>query len=821
MFIELLQNVAVLVALIVGFQMLSRALTRRPGAFHLAAGALYGAAGIIGMMTPLHFAPGIIYDGRSIVLSLAGLFGGPVTALVAAVICGAYRLSLGGGGALAGVLVVVESAALGVLLHYLRRQDQRWVSALRLWIFGVVVHLGMLALQLLLPAGRGWEVLPRVGPAVLIFYPLGFLLVAKAFLQSERAAAAEAALQDTLAQQHAMITCSPLALYSIDTEGKVLHWNESAERLFGWGEAEVLGRPLPIIPADQEEAAQLVLDRLRGGESITGLEVVRRRKDGSRFQGRMAVSPLMDEAGRATGFFGIMEDITERKKAEAALQENEERFRALVEGAPDAIYVQTEGRFAYLNRMALEHFGASGEADLLGSPVMERFHPDFREEIQHRIRGLIERKEAAPAMEQIHLRLDGAEVPVEVSAVPTVYDGKDGAIVFARNIAARKDLEQRLFQAQKMEAVGRLAGGVAHDFNNMLQTILGYTELLLESGDLEDSRGQHLEQIRKAANRSADLTRQLLGFARKQVIAPRLLDLNERVTDLMKMLERLIGEDIDLLWKPAPEPCQVLLDPTQMDQILANLVVNSRDAIPGVGRITIETGHVDLDEAYCRDHAGFRPGRFATLVVSDNGAGMDRETLSLAFEPFFTTKELDKGTGLGLATVFGIVKQNDGFINIYSEPGQGTTVRIYLNRAQAVEKDEPIRPDEGDLPLGTETVLLVEDEPALLELSREILEKLGYTVVTALNPTDALSLVQDHNLKVDLLMTDVIMPQMSGRQLWEALDKLSPGLPCLYMSGYTSNVIAHQGVLEAGVHFLQKPFSGRDLAHKLREVLAR
>ncbi len=360
---------------------------------------------------------------------------------------------------------------------------------------------------------------------------------------------------------------------------------------------------------------------------------------------------------------------------------------------------------------------------------------------------------------------------------------------------------------------------MAHDFNNMLGIILGYTELALLEASPGTRLHNSLHEIRKAAGRSADLTRQLLAFARKQTIDPKVLDLNATVEGMLKMLPRLIGEDIDLAWLPGPALWPVKMDPAQVDQVLANLCVNARDAIAGVGKVTIETGNVRLDEAYCAGHAGFVPGDYVLLAVSDNGCGMDEETQRRLFEPFFTTKELGKGTGLGLATVYGIVKQNNGFINVYSEPGQGTTFKIYLPRhGDGVVEAEAAR--SADFPLGRgETVLIVEDEPAMLAMGKAMLEKLGYTVLGAATPGQALRLVHEHTGDIHLLMTDVVMPQMNGRDLAERLVPGKPGMKCLFMSGYTANVIAHHGVLNEGVHFIQKPFTMKDLGAKVREAL--
>lgn len=388
----------------------------------------------------------------------------------------------------------------------------------------------------------------------------------------------------------------------------------------------------------------------------------------------------------------------------------------------------------------------------------------------------------------------------------------------------RKSLEEQLMQSQKLEAIGRLAGGVAHDFNNILLAIMSYSEMLVESLPEGSESREFAREIAQGADRAAALTRQLLAFARKQDISPRVLDLNETVAGMLNMLSRLIGEDIDLLWKPAHDIGPVRMDPSQIDQILANLIVNARDAIQGAGKITIETAMVDFDAAYCEQRPGYIPGQYVLLAVSDNGMGIEKRALPYIFEPFFTTKPQGKGTGLGLSTVYGIVKQNKGFINVYSEPDQGTTFRIYLplytgEPPAGTDKRESVSLNKS-IQTGTETLLLVEDDAALLKLTRRLLESLGYTVLAAENPAQALDLVKNSTEPIHLLVTDVVMPGMNGRELWSALAALRPGLKCLYVSGYTANVIAHHGVLEADVHFLPKPFSTETLAAKLREALA-
>ncbi|HQO58740.1 MAG TPA: transporter substrate-binding domain-containing protein [Candidatus Omnitrophota bacterium] len=431
------------------------------------------------------------------------------------------------------------------------------------------------------------------------------------------------------------------------------------------------------------------------------------------------------------------------------------------------------------------------------------------------------RREGWSYYESRYRLANGSARDVEVFSSVLDIKGETFLHSIIHDITEKRKLEQQYRQAQKMESVGRLAGGVAHDYNNMLSLILGYTELALAKTDPADPIYANLTEVLNAARRSVDITRQLLAFARRQPMEPKILDLNQSMMAMLKMLQRLIGEDIELIWRPGAEVWPVYIDPTQLDQILANLCTNARDAIAGVGKLIIETGTVTFDEDYCVGHEGFIPGDFTMLAVSDDGCGMDRETLNNIFEPFFTTKGEGKGTGLGLATVYGIVKQNNGFINVYSEPGRGTTFRIYLPRREgAVVEISSMR--EEDLPRGHgERVLLVEDDKAILALGSKILEELGYHVLSAKTPTEAQRLAGAHAGKIDLLITDVIMPEMNGRELSDRLRALYPGMKILFMSGYTADVILPRGVLEEGVIFMQKPFTVKDVSVKVNQALGK
>jgi len=517
----------------------------------------------------------------------------------------------------------------------------------------------------------------------------------------------------------------------------------------------------------------------------------------------------------------------DRLEAEKALREREEIYRLLAEHAEDfmAMY-HIDGRRLYLSPSFCRVTGWTQE-ELRVSEWRSRVHPDDLNYVE-RARAANLRGEVT-CIEYRSLCKDGTWLWMETRCRPLLdASGKvDKMVVWSRDITERRQaaakhehLLMQFLQAQKMEAVGRLAGGVAHDFNNMLQTIMGTTELLLGETAPDDPRTADLHEIEKAARRSADLTRQLLAFARKQTIEPKSLGLNAVVTDTMKMLRRLIGEDIELLWNPADELWFVRMDPSQFDQILTNLVVNARDAILGSGKVTIETGNVVFNEAYCHAHPEVSPGDYVMLSVSDDGCGMDKETLARLYEPFFTTKADGKGTGLGLATVYGIVSQNEGFIKATSEPWVGTTFKIYIPRHMKAESIDPQTQQSSTTQSGMETVLLVEDEVSLLRLAHRLLESLGYHVLSAGSPLGALRLADEYKGEIHLLLSDVIMPGMDGRQLMYRLSTKRPAMKCLFMSGYPSDAIAHCGVLEKGIFLIQKPFSKFDLGLKLREVFS-
>jgi two-component system cell cycle sensor histidine kinase/response regulator CckA len=519
----------------------------------------------------------------------------------------------------------------------------------------------------------------------------------------------------------------------------------------------------------------------------------------------------------------------DHKRAQSALRESEKKFQQFYDEAPVGYHeLDSKGRITRVNRKELQMLGYSA-GEMLGKPVWNFFEEEetTRKVILAKLSGDVSFHDT---FERTYRRKDGSTLPVLVED-RVIRDSENQVIAIRSTVediterrrteeALRKS-EEQLRQWQRVEAIGRLAGGVAHDFNNLLMTIKGCSELLLGAFDRRDPRREEVEEILKAADRATALTRQLLAFGRRQVLQPQVLDLNAVVMNMDKMLRRLIGEDIQLITSLEPEVWSVKVDPGMIEQVVMNLAVNSRDAMPSGGKLTIETSNVIHDEEYASHHVSVKPGYYVMLAISDTGCGMDKETQSHLFEPFFTTKDTGKGTGLGLSTVYGIIKQSGGNIWAYSEPGLGTTFKIYLPRVEKAAKGyKPrLKPKEVGAPGGTETILLVEDEEAVRSMVSKVLQNKGYTVLEARHGNEAIKVSERYEGSINLMVTDVIMPQMSGRELAERLASMRPEMHVLYMSGYPDNTIVQHGVLEPGTAFLQKPFTINALELKVREIL--
>jgi PAS domain S-box-containing protein len=654
-------------------------------------------------------------------------------------------------------------------------------------------------------------------------------------MQNEELRTAQAELEASRFRYFDLYDLAPVGYCILSEQGLILEANLTAATLLGTPRGALIKQPISrLILKDDQTIYYLYRKQLFETGESQECELRLVTSDGALFWAHLKGTAAQAEDG-APLCRVVINDITDRKQAEEALKKSEEKYRLIAENMSDVIsLLDMDLRFTYVSPSIARLSGFSVDESLKLS-IEDIMTPDslsevlkiFEEEI---MADGLEKNDPyrSRIIEYKQYTKDRSIVWVESNCrfLRDMDQKPVGILIISRDITERKvageekeQLQSQLNQAQKMESVGRLAGGVAHDFNNMLGVILGHAELALLKADEDNDLISDLKEIQTAAKRSANLTKQLLTFARKEIISPRKLDLNDTVESMLNMLRRLIGEDIDLVWKPAAHIWPVKMDPSQIDQILANLCVNARDAIDGVGKLTIETGRKTFDEDYCSEHPGFIPGDFVLLAVSDNGCGMDKDTLSNLFEPFFTTKAVGKGTGLGLATIYGIVKQNSGFINVYSEPGQGSTFKIYLPRLVAAEDIDKAVPEKKAAAGGTETILLVEDEPTILRMTRMMLERKGYSVLPAATPGEAIEIAGNHTDKIHLLMTDVVMPEMNGRDLAGQLIRLYPEIKLLFMSGYTADVIAHQGVLDEGVAFIQKPFSMAEMTEKVRKVL--
>ena len=619
----------------------------------------------------------------------------------------------------------------------------------------------------------------------------------------------------------------------LDAQCHITFFNEFAQQFFGFSEDEILGRHVigTIVPSTDTNGTNLMemMDGIAiNPDAYINNENENMRSNGERVWIAWTNKPIFDKNGRLQEILCVGNDISDRKQAEEDLRESEDRFKTLSDKSPLGIsLISADGHYEYVNPAFIEIFGYDLNEIKTGKNWFNLAYPDpeYRRMIIQTWENDLKRhsKQEVRSRKFEVLCKNGLKKTIHFRSV-SLQSGKQ--VILYEDISEQKRAEEmsqklqaQLTQAQKMESVGRLAGGVAHDFNNILSVILGHTELALMKLDPKEPIKEDLKEIHKAAERSAELTRQLLAFARKQTVTPKVLDISETVEGMLKMLRRLIGENIDLLWMPGKKLWPVNVDPAQIDQVLANLCVNAKDSIVGSGKIIIETGNVSINDTSCYADEEIIPGDYVMIAVIDNGCGMDKDTMEKLFEPFFTTKEVGKGTGLGLAMVYGIIKQNNGFIQVLSKPGKGTTFRVHLPRC--VEKIlESDAQRKSKLPQGQgETVLLVEDEQSILKMGKIMLEKIGYHVLSADLPAGAIQEIEKNGGQVHLLITDVVMPEMNGLDLASHLCSRYPNLKCLFMSGYTADVIANHGILEENVIFIQKPFSMRDLAIKVRMAL--
>ncbi|MCK5057998.1 MAG: PAS domain S-box protein [Candidatus Aminicenantes bacterium] len=631
---------------------------------------------------------------------------------------------------------------------------------------------------------------------------------------------AEQVLRESEAQNRAILEAIPDLMFLISRDGEFLSYEAAAKDLYT-DPAQFLNKNIyDVLP---KELAELTMHYIRRSFESGKIQIFEYQlPTGSKafdWEARM-VKVSNDKV------LSIIRDVTEHKQAEEALRESEEKYRNLIQQSNDAIYLLYKKRFEIINEKFQDIFGLTLEE--VNKPefnLMDLVAPESKTLIEERERRLANGEELEPIYEFTAITKDGKEIEVEVSTSHIKYKGGIATQGILHDITERKSLEQQLRHSNKMESIGTLAGGIAHDFNNLLTVINGHAEMTLMKCEKDHPLYKNIVWILHAGKKAENLTRQLLAFSRRQITEPKIIDINILISDLDKMMRRLIGEDISMGINLIQDIALIKADQSQIEQIIINLIVNARDAInqrtdlASEKKITLETDQVYLDESYVSKHVGSQTGLHIIISVSDNGIGMDEETKNKIFEPFFTTKEIGQGTGLGLATVYGIVKQNQGSIYVYSEQGQGTTIKIYWPSTEEKKVSDVTEKTSEDKLAGNETVLLVEDDKGVIDFAYAVLEELGYSVYRASNGKKALELTREKNIQFDLVITDLIMPEMNGKELAAALKKLYPEILIIFTSGYTDNHIIHSGPLDKGVNFIQKPYSVQMLAQKVRKIL--
>lgn len=800
-------------------------------------GSLVGLIAIIVMLNPWSIQPGVFFDTRWVLLSLCGLFFGFTPTAIAVLLAGSFRLYQGGPGGTVGTIVIIVTACVGVAWRRWRKEEHTPINWKELYVFGLFVQLAMLSCMFLMPAGMRMTIIKAVAPPILVIYPLLTMLIGLILQRQEDRRVIERDLLEnrkTIIKERGLlkevINTIPDLIFFKTVEGRYLGCNKAFEAFVESDEQSILGKKASDLfsPDTAKSFAQAENDMFASEKAVINEEWAT-YPDGNKVFLDTVRTPFRGLDGTLHGLVGISRNITSRKKAEEGLRLSEGRLRTLVHTIPDLIWLKDcNGVYLSCNPLFERFFGAK-EADIVGKTDYDFVEPELADFFVENDRISMTAEKPTINEEWITFSDNGHRALLETTKTP-VYDNKGkviGVLGIGHDITEQRKaetekakLETQLQQTQKLEAIGALAGGVAHDFNNMLGVIIGHTEMAIDQIAPTEPIFEDLTQILHAGKRSADITAQLLAFARKQPVSPRIIDLNETVEGMLNMLRRLIGEDINLIWSPGKELWPINIDPSQVDQILVNLSINARAAIAGIGKITVETKNVTLDDNYVACHIDAHPGDFVQITVSDNGNGMEEQTLLHVFEPFFTTKDVGEGTGLGLATVFGAVKQNGGFIDVESKLETGTIFTIQLPRYSGCDTHQTIEPTSQLIQHGNETILVVEDEPQILRMTTKILGRLGYNVLSANSPNQAISLSRDHSGEIHLLITDVIMPGMNGRDLSDLLLQESPETKCLFMSGYTANIISNQGALDNKIDFIQKPFTKNELATKVRDTLA-
>ncbi len=819
MLIPLLHNVTLLVALSVLWTPILLLRKKYPNTYRILSGLLFGLSAIAAMITPLNFFPGVIYDGRSVVISLSALFGGGIASLIASLIAAAYRIYLGGSGVYAGVASIAVSALIGLFLRRKYRNRPANIPIQNIIIFSFIVHISVLLCQLLLPWPMGIEVMKKIGIIYLLTLSGGLSAIALSFCAIETRTIALQQLHASADYLQDILSISPSVLFTIDIASSTIIWiSPNVKDILGFHPHEALEKGWLFHYCKPEERGKLahVVNSLCKQENAD-VDIKFNHKRMGELLLHIQFRVLQKKNDDHILSFASITDITRPANLLRQLSESEELFQLIFNSAPVGIFsFNSQAELTALNDNFVNIIGSSKEA-ILGLKLFELPDPRVRDALTRCLNGEI------VTYEGVYTSFTANKsTPIHAIFSPLMLDGKTvGGIAIVEDIsekvkieARHQKLEEQLRQSQKLEALGRLVGGIAHDFNNILSIISGYTELAKEKTKLGEEISTELEEIQHAVYRSTEIIRQLLTFTRHKHLQPEKLNINEIIKQSRKMLSTLIGENIELRLDLDESLHETMIDRTMFIQILTNLASNSRDAIQDTGIITITTNNKYLDDDFCANHQQASPGEYVFVQFSDNGCGMSKENLEKIFEPFFTTKESGKGTGLGLSIVYGIVKQFNGFITVYSEPGIETTFNIFFpifsGESAAIEK---IKKEIQRAP-AHRNIILVEDDMSILQMMQKMLVNLGQSIYTFNNPHDALSFIEENIPKTDILMTDIIMPGMNGKELYEKAKNIIPKIKVIYLSGYSDGIISE--IKESPeTFFIQKPFTIEDIKKAL------
>lgn len=830
LFISLINNAALLLSLGLIYDILYRRKTETlPILNKIASGLIIGVIAVVLMATPARWESGIIFDTRTILLGLTGLFFGTLPTLLAMAIAGAYRLSLGGGGALMGIATIISSSLVGLSWRHYRLHELRGLSLPELYLFGGVVHFVMILCMFLLPQEAIQRTISTLALPVIVIYPVCTALLGNLLSGRLRRYRIEKELRDTTYRFNRIAEQSRTVTWEVDTAGLYTYVSPAAESVFGYRPEELIGKMhfYDIHPEEgREEFKEAAFAVFKRNAEFEDMVNPVQTKDGRIIWVSTNGLSIQTEDGSLKGYRGSDKDVTDRKQAEDALKESEKKYSRLIDTANEGVLVIDENRKTTFVNARLAQMLGYGAEEMIGQPLDSFLFPEDLADLAARMGK--RRCGEGEVYEKRYKMKDGQALWTITSAASLMSETGQfqGVVSMITDITERKHAEKeqgrlqaQLLQAQKMESIGTLAGGIAHDFNNILSAIIGYGNLALMKMPKNDPQRLNIEHMIEAGDRAAHLTKDLLLFSRKQISERTPVDLNDIIRKVEKFLKRVIGEDVECKTQLFDEALPVLGDAHQLEQVLMNLATNARDAMTTAGGIfSLAAFRTPFDDKFLSVQG--KPGKYALVMISDTGKGMDAATREHIFEPFFTTKEVGKGTGLGLSVVFGIIKQHDGFIDVYSEPDQGTTFKIYLPLISSSPKQE--QQGEEEYPAGgTETILLAEDDAAVRAITRKVLEDFGYKVITAHDGQDAVDKYRENKDRIQLLLFDLIMPKKSGKGAYDEIRAIRPDIKILFQSGYAPDVVRQKVLLEEKMALVFKPVSPIMLLKQVRNVLDR